>query len=88
MSVLAQARGKTLAEARRPPRIAVVACLLMFLGGNALAEDVTPGVLILYPNHRTFPLSTVMDEGLRRQVPTEFGQPVAIYSEFLDADQF
>lgn len=47
-----------------------------------------PGVLILYPNHRTLPSNVVIDETLRREVPKGFGEPVAVYSEFLDVEAF
>ena len=73
---------------RRLPRLSVVACLLMFLAANAHAEDLRPGVLILYPYLRSFPLNALIDETLRREVPKGFGQPVAVYSEFLEAEQF
>ena len=64
------------------------ALLLMFLRANALAQEVPPGVLILYPNHRTLPSNVLIDETLRREVPNGFGAPVAVYSEFLDVEQF
>ena len=73
---------------RRLPRLVVVACLLTFLAAIAHAEGLPPGVLILYPYLRAFPLNALIDETLRREVPKGFGQPVAIYSEFLEAEQF
>ena len=79
--------GKTLAEARRPPRIALAACLFM-LAANALADGAPAGVLILYPNQHALPTNVLIDETLRRHVPKSWGQPVTIYSEFLDVEQF
>jgi signal transduction histidine kinase len=60
----------------------------MFLAVNAGAEDSRPGVLIIYPYLRSFPLNALIDETLRREVPKGFGQPVELYSEFLEAEQF
>jgi len=74
--------------ARLLPRLAMVACLLLFLPTGVRADALPPGVLILYPNLRSFPLNALIDETVRRQVPREFGQPVAIYSEFLESEQF
>ena len=62
--------------------------LLVFLSANSPAQDMPPGVLILYPHHHTFPLNVLVDETLRRQVPNDFGQAVAVYSEFLDQEHF
>ena len=74
---------------RRPRLAAVVSCLLMFLAACAHAEDLRPpGVLILYPYLRSFPLNALIDETVRREVPKGFGQPVAVYSEFMEAEQF
>ena len=77
-----------LAAAKRLPRIAVAACLLMFLAANALAEEVPAGVLILYPNQHALPSNVLIDETLRRHVPNSWGEPLTIFSEFLDVEQF
>jgi signal transduction histidine kinase len=69
-------------------RIVVGACLLMAVGADASASDTPPGVLILYPNHRTLPTNVLIDEVLRREVPKGLGEPVAVYSEFLDVEGF
>ena len=87
MRALAPTNGKTLTQARRPSRIAVAACLLMW-AANALAEEVPAGVLILYPNQHALPSNVLIDETFRRHVPNSWGEPVTIFSEFLDVEQF
>ena len=88
MSALAPTYRKPLVEAvGRLLRAAVSVSLLAFLSAGAVASH-KPGVLIIYPDHRTLPSNIVIDETLRRELPKGLEGPIAIYSEFLDIEQF
>ena len=78
------------ARERRARLAKSFACLILSASASAaaFAAEPPPGVLILYPNHRTHASNVVFDETLRREVPRAFGQPVAVYSEFLDVEAF
>jgi signal transduction histidine kinase len=60
----------------------------MFVAASAVAAELPPGVLILYPDHLTLPSNVMVDSTLRREVPNAYGKPVTIYSEFLDVEKF
>jgi len=71
----------------RSLRFALLACVLL-LPIDTRADALPPGVLIVHPYLRAFPLNALVDETMRRRIPSDFGRPVAIYSEFLESEQF
>jgi len=61
--------------------------LLTLLFGATLAhaaDDVPPGVLILYSNQRATPAQAIVEDTLRTAVTEGFKGPARLYSEYLD----
>ena len=68
---------------RRVGRARLLLSALIAAAANvAAAPDV--GVLIIHSNQRPTPAAIVVDDTLRALVPTSFGKPVEIFSEYLD----
>jgi signal transduction histidine kinase len=62
----------------------VLALLLVQVAAAADAKQ----VLVLYSNSRLLPANVVIDSGLRQTINSTPGQPVRIFSEFLDEPEF
>jgi signal transduction histidine kinase len=62
----------------------VLALFLVHLAGAAEARQ----VLVLYSNSRLLTANSEFDSGLRQTINANLGQPVQIFSEFLDEPEF
>ncbi len=63
--------------------LAVPALLVAHL---AIAE--ARKVLVIYPNSRLLPANIGFDSGLHQAIDASPGQPIEVFSEFLDEPQF
>ena len=64
--------------------LAVLAVLLAHLAIAAEAKK----VLVIYPNSRLLPANIAFDSGLHQATAASPGQPIEVFSEFLDEPQF
>jgi hypothetical protein len=71
---------------RRVPRW-LAAVPVLFLIHLAVAAEARQ-VLVLYSNNRLLPANVALDTGLQEAVRAGPGQPVKIFSEFLDEPDF
>ena len=62
------------------------AFLILLLGATIAhaADDVPPGVLMLYSNQRPTPAQVIVEDALRTAVNEGFKEPNKLYSEYLD----
>src|SRR5215203_2814175 len=65
----------------------VLGMALTLAGPAARATEHAPGVLILHSNQRPTPAAVIIEETLRKVVPDQFGRPVQLFAEYLDAER-
>ena len=65
----------------------LLAVLAVLVAHSAIAAEAKK-VLVIYPNSRLLPANIAFDSGLHQATAASPGQPIEVFSEFLDEPQF